>query len=244
MLNLLIIDNNSDSRKQLLNYISEHNPKIRVHAVADTIDEGINIVNLGIIDITLINLNVDSNVILNGLNNVKNEHKYKKSFIIIANDFTSLSGNQFVHTYLHFPTNITAIVSKLQQLADYKLSEYNDPKLLKMINHELAYLDYNFSYLGTKYLSECIALMYYNGYSKNLTKEIYPIIATNYNKSINNIKCNIARATDIMFFDCDENRLKSYFGAHSTIRPRTKLVICAILNHLDKAYNINNNPWL
>ena len=84
-------------------------------------------------------------------------------------------------------------------------------------------------------MSESIALIYRNhDYSENLNKNIYPVIAKKYNKTVNNVKCSITSATTSMFYDCDETRLKNYFNFYTVIKPKPKVVIHTILN---KIYN-------
>lgn len=234
MLNLLIIDNNQTSCKLLFNYISQNCFKIHIYSIADNISEGMDIINLGIVDIVIINLNSQTNAIFERLKQISPNYleKYNKSFIVISNDFRNLSSNKFIFTYMPFPTTSSIIVSKLNELIQYKMKNFSDLDLSIRINLELAYLGYNLSHNGTKYLSECISLMYYNEYIENLTKDVYPIIARRHNKSINTVKCNITNATNSMFYECNKNRLKRYFQFYSVVKPSTKLVIDTILNHL------------
>lgn len=48
--------------------------------------------------------------------------------------------------------------------------------------------------------------------SDNLQGCVYPIVSKIYSKSIQNVKNSILKATDHMYYDCDINRLKTYFG--------------------------------
>lgn len=68
--------------------------------------------------------------------------------------------------------------------------------------------------------------------SKNLSKNIYPLIAKKYNKSVNNIHTNIKQATKYMYRDCDSNILKNYFCFYDDVKPTEKQVIYTILNKL------------
>ena len=67
---------------------------------------------------------------------------------------------------------------------------------------------------------------------ENLNNEIYPILAQKYNKTVNTIKCNIIKATDSMYYDCDETLLKNYFHFYTDYKPRPKLVIYTVLNKI------------
>ena len=43
-------------------------------------------------------------------------------------------------------------------------------------------------------------------------QDIYPIIARKYNKKIGSIKSNVIRATEAMYYNCEENTIKEYFN--------------------------------
>ena len=46
---------------------------------------------------------------------------------------------------------------------------------------------------------------------ENLEKDIYPIISKKCNQTFHNIKCNINRANNAMYYECEEERLKLFF---------------------------------
>lgn len=238
MLNLLIIDKNINNSKLLLNYISENSYQVRVHSIASNLAEGIKILNTGLIDITLMNVDNDINSIIHNLHTISNAffEKYRKSIIVLSKNIDNVSSNSYIYEYVSSNEDISMIFLKINEIAKSKKTQLNNSILLGKINRELEYIGYNLSYNGTKYLSECIALIY-NNYdsSENLSKNIYPIIAKKYHKTINNVKCNIMTATNSMFCECDENRLKNYFNFYAPVRPKPKLVIYTVLN---KLYNV------
>ena len=236
MLNLLIIDKDINNSKRLLNYISKNSSEIKVHSIANNLYEGIKILNTGLIDITIINVDNDINSIIFNLHNIKNIHfeKYRKSIIVFSKYINNKLSNPYIYKYIYPTEDISIIFSKIIEIANNKITQINNSILSSKINKELEYIGYNLSYNGTKYLSECIALIYYNyDNCENLTKSVYPIIAKKYHKTINNVKCNITSATNAMFYDCDENRLKEYFNFYTICKPKTKLVIYTILNKLE-----------
>ena len=96
-------------------------------------------------------------------------------------------------------------------------------------------MGYNLSYCGTKYLIDSIYYAYKEGefFDGNLTRKIYPIVARKYSKTCNNIKCNITRATDMMFYECEETKLLKYLKFQVISKPGTKLIIEAILNKIN-----------
>lgn len=237
MLNLLIIDKNVNHSMKLLNEFSKNN-EIKVYNVTNTLLDGIKLLNTGIIDITIINLDCTINEITNSFKLISKSYveKYKKSMIVLSNDASQLGSSDFVHSFLKDTEDISKIYIKTCEIVENKFYKINEFDLLAKINKELEYIGYNMSYTGTKYLSECIALIYSNhDYSENLNKNIYPVIAKKYNKTVNNVKCSITCATTSMFYDCDETRLKNYFNFYTIIKPKPKVVIYTILN---KIYNI------
>lgn len=238
MLNLLIIDKNIYHSRRLLNYISKNSYQVRVHSIATTLTEGIQMLNTGLIDITLISLNDDINSIISELHTIPNcySDKYRKSILIISNNINSTPSDSYIYEYIPYTENTSLLFYKISELAKNKLAQLNNTTLLSQINKELEYIGYNLAHIGTKYLSESIALIYnnYDG-SENLNKNIYPVIANRYHKTVNNVKCNITSATNFMFYECDENRLKNYFNFYTVSRPKPKLVIYTVLNKLYKA---------
>lgn len=235
MLNILIIDNDINNSTKLLNYISENSYQVRVHSIVCNLTEGIKILNAGLIDIVLINVNNNTNYILKNLHTISEEYfeRYKKSILIISDNININNNDSFIYEYISSKETMQYIFIKINEIIKHKISKLNDSILTNKINTELEYLGYNLSYNGTKYLSECIALIYNNyGNSENLNKNVYPIIANKYHKTINNIKCNITTATNSMYYNCDETRLINYFNFYTLDRPKPKLVIYTILNKL------------
>lgn len=234
MQNILIISNNFNNSTKLLNYISENSYQVRVHSISSNLTEGIEILNTGVIDIVIINLDIELNHIINSLHTISEVYfeRYKKSVLIIS-DSINQNNDSFIYEYISPTENIQYIFTKISEIIKNKSSTLNNSILVNKINKELEYLGYNLSYNGTKYISESIALIYNNyGNSENLNKNVYPIIANKYHKTINNIKCNITTATNSMYYNCDETRLINYFSLYSLDRPKPKLVIYTVLNKL------------
>ena len=238
MLNLLIIDKDINSSMYLLNYISENSYQVRVHSIASNLAEGIKILNTGLIDITLINVDDDINSIIHNLHTISNSffEKYRKSIIVLSKNVDNVSSDSYVYEYVSSTEDISMIFLKISEIAKNKIAELNNSILLSKIYEELKYIGYNPSYYGARYLAESIALIY-NNYdsSENLNKNIYPVIAKKHNKTVNTIKGDIRSATNSMFYECDETRLKNYFNFYTVSKPKPKVVIYTVLN---KLYNV------
>lgn len=237
MLNLMIIDDNINNSIFFLNSISKNCHQVKVFSVAMTLKEGIKNLNTGVIDIILIHVNECFCVIEDFLNSVSDldAKKYKNSIILIT-DFSNDHNNRkhpYIYECISDDKAISVIISAIKEIARIKYVGFNNNTLLSKINNELVFLGYNLSYVGTKYLAECIALIYNNqNINENLKQFIYPVLAKQHGKTVNNIKSNILVATNLMFYECDENRLKKYFNFYTVTKPTPKLVIYTVLNNL------------
>lgn len=109
------------------------------------------------------------------------------------------------------------------------------------IQDELYKLNYNFTYKGTKYLIDAIYILYclekigeydFEYDDCNFEKEIYPHISKKYRTSTNNIRYNIAFATDKMTFDCDERILNKYLSDCKFLPHGTKKVCFSVLKKI------------
>lgn len=237
MLKLLIIDKDIIHEQNLFNYISKNNSKIRVQYLVNNLSDGINILRTEPIAFVLINLDDDVKTITNQLKSISSDYiiKYKKSMILLSNRIDFSYDDYYIHSILPSNSAISTVFEKISRLAKTKFDKVSTYNLTNKINNELEFIGYNLSYNGTKYLCECIAFLYNNSKtSENLNKNIYPVIAKKYNKTVNNVKCNITSATYNMFYNCDEERLKNYFCFYTASRPNPKLVMFTVLNKITK----------
>ena len=102
------------------------------------------------------------------------------------------------------------------------------------ISSELEYLGFDFSYIGTKYLYDCIYECYLSDtlYNINFSKHIYPILTKKYNKSQVSIKANIFQAIGQMYRTIDKDKISTYFGYSLLDKPTTKEIIFTILQKI------------
>lgn len=132
---------------------------------------------------------------------------------------------------------------KVEKLLHKKMKENRAIVLKHEITKEIKYLRYNLSYKGTNYLIDIIELLLLNknkDYS-NLNKDVYPIIANKYKTTVFNIKSNIIKATEQMYIECENERLKQYFGFVNDSKPTTKNVIYTIYNKIINKYERRGN---
>ena len=119
-----------------------------------------------------------------------------------------------------------------------KFQNFSSFRKRNLIRHEviqkLKYLGYNFKHKGSNYIVDAIleSINIEDDSKNNLEKNIYPIIAKKYKKTVSNIKGNIYTATEHMYYESDANTLKNFFHSSYDIKPSPKEVIFTIINSL------------
>lgn len=167
-------------------------------------------------------------------------HTITPSIIFLDKDIEKACDKTFLKDYKNIIIRLT-YSNSLNIISPNVLKEIKllvndndfDKKKIKIVN-ELEYIGYKFKYKGTHYLVDTILQMYskQNSMVDNLQTNIYPIIAKKYNKSIHNIKSSINKATECMYYECDANRLKSYFKFTDDTKPTVKQVVFTVINKI------------
>ena len=230
MINILIIEDDINYCQKIINNLNQTNNNIRVFAILTDIDDIINTLSKGKIDIILLDIDLANKV-------YKQIKKYEKSIVLMLNIYypkNKIKEFSNIFEYFYKNASIQEINNKIKKIIDLKSNNIKTE-----IQKELYYLGYNPKYNGTKYLIEAIYILYTKGnyIDDNLEKEIYPIIAKKHYKSINNIKCNIINATDTMVCECEENKLVEYLGFYNYSKPGPKKIIGTVLNKLHKRFD-------
>ncbi|MCI8548830.1 MAG: response regulator [Bacilli bacterium] len=234
MVNALIVDDNLDFSKQLINNISE-SMDVRICKICTNGNEVLEILKNSEIDIIILDMimpDCDGIEVLKRLTNSQKE-KYKNSIIAISGDnsfISQLVNNPLVYDFIIKGIRKEEMIYRIKRLIDYKNIEVKK----KAIINELDSIGYDLGYKGTLYLIEAILQMYIKGELTidNLQKDIYPIISKIYHKTVNNVKCNINNATEAMYYRCDSQKLKEYFNFYDDIKPTTKTVIYTVLKNI------------
>ena len=239
MINLLIVESNPEQAKNMINYISQYCPDIRVFGIAFNEEDAIETLKTDSIDTILMDLNLPNLGSFNILKYIANNRilKFLNSIIVLGGDnmpITKLVDNKFVHCCLKKPISLKDITSTLKMLTDLKISETDEFVIKEKIKNQLTHLCYNLSYHGSKYLVDAIYLLYMNKdrYYDNLSKDIYPVLANKHNKEANTIKCDITQATKNMFYDCPDKIIKDYFNYAKLTKPTVKEVMFTILSKI------------
>ncbi len=236
MYNILFIGENLSLIYKIVNYVSAEISNCRLYAINNTQEGSLKTISSCVPDIIIIDYNsknISSDIILDYIE-IHKLNKYYNSVINISISpivNSKIIKRQFKSRYICISDNFYNLKKELQDIMNYT----NITKIEK-INNEMKKIKYNFSYVGTKYLSDCIYLcsMIRSLNNINLNKQIYPIIANKYHKSINSIKTNIIRATTNMYYDCDEETLSKFLGYKFIYKPSLKEIIIRIINNIDK----------
>lgn len=240
MLNLLIADDDIYYAKFLMEQINKQNNSVRVINIAVDGEETLNILNtMDEIDIFLLDLKMpklNGIEILKRLSNIK-KRKYKKSCIVISGEADLVmqleKNNPIIYDVL-FKSQYNQVIYTINEIISEKQIEHSEIRLKRKIINELKYLGYNISHNGTKYIMDII---YYiitenNGEINNLKRNIYPKIAIKNNVNPHNVKHCVRRATEYMYYECEENKFKSYFYLQDEKKPNTKMIISTIVSKI------------
>lgn len=229
MVNILIIENDIKYCKKVINILQENNKDIRFCIFTINSGEVENLVNEFDFDIIIINYEYIGKFI-------SILEQYKDIIITIIPN-KKINVDNLDYPYIYKFDNNKEINSKFLNIIDCKERK----RYLRYdIENELKYLGYNPKYYGTQYLIDVIDILYKNDNidDDKLEKNIYPIIAKKYKKTINTIKCNIINATDMMVYECDEEKLIKYLGYFNYSKPGPKKIIERILTKIqEKRYS-------
>lgn len=243
MLNILIADSNIDYAINLMSHINSLSDYIRVINITldgkETLDFLDNVNNS--IDIVLLDYNMPIYNAMEIIDKIskKQQSKYQKSFIITCNDPKIIrklnsANNNLIYTCLSRELDVSEVVSYINDVIVCKKLQDSSRSLKPSIQSELLYLGYDFSHKGTQYLLDIINMIYLRGESllENLNKLVYPVIARKYHQSCNNIKCNVIRSTEYMYYNCDEKKLVDYFSFCEPEKPNMKTVINTVIKRI------------
>lgn len=237
MVNVLIVDDNIFFAKKLMDYINTYK-NIKVLNIAVDGKEALDLLNnKEDIDIFLLDLKMPIYNGLEVLEKISNEkrEKYKDSCIVISGEpefIQQLSKNKIVSKLLYKTMSLSEITDNIIKIAENKNQQKKLESIKKRITDEVLYLGYNISHIGTRYLIDTI---YYisvqtNKNCENLKRDVYPYISKQYKTNVHNVKNNIARATDNMYYNCEHMRLLEYFNIQQEYKPNIKTIIHTIID--------------
>ncbi len=232
MLNLLVVEDDIEQTKQIVNYICQNNNYIKLYGITSSGNEALELIEKEKVDIIILDLKLEDSSgveIIKKLEKEKSE-KYKQSIIITSGENTlvkEVCHSSYVFNYFMKPLNYTKVLESLNIIIDE--SKYKE-KIRNIIEKELRRLNFNFTYDGTQYLIDCIYRIYLLEKSNRevSANNIYQIIANHYKKTANTIYGDIKQAINSMYYDCEEEILKEYFKYNFIMKPKPQEVIYTI----------------
>ena len=236
MYNLLIIEENPNKIRIILNYIARKFEDIRICNIEYSVENCFNILKTTEIDIIIIDLENNQNTEIDLIKYIeKNKlYRYKKSIIVKVRRFRQKEINKTNQYILSYISKINEIEKVLKEFITKKGDRIYTDEIKDKIHKELIKLNYNYSYKGTKYLEENILEIYKMNinFEGNLEKKIYPIIAEKHQKKMDTIYGNIKFATNHMIMDCKEEKLNQYLGYSYFEKPKVKEIIFKVLSKI------------
>lgn len=236
MFKILLIEKDIFECKYLITYMNNIDINFKIYGIAYTLNETLELLSAEDFDLILLDSNPFDNTynILFNFIKTNNLNKYKKSIIIFVDnkkDILNLKENYYIHSYLIKPFSKKDFT---KNIINYFIKQ-NKEIVINKIKEELQKLHFKLSYKGTQYLISCIyhVLLLKDYFNFNLFKDIFPIVAKEYNKSIDCIYGSIKTAIKNMYFDCKEDILKDYFHYYEIEKsPKPKDVIYQIVENI------------
>lgn len=187
----LFVSKDMLSLKQLVNSTVSQCNEIYVKYIANTKSEMLEILSRQYVDLLILDIR-DFDFTLNELIKEINFLIICQTELLIKLVNESYQKVQIEENKIESVCNLLKEIIKNNRIANCNIKNN--------ILLELTNMGYNLKHIGTYYVLEAIMLIYEaNSWDKldNLQKNIYTVIAKNHNKSLNNIKTNIIKATNL-----------------------------------------------
>lgn len=231
MINTLIVEDDLEYVKNILNTVINRIKEIHITNIATTIKEAKDIINNNNIELIFLDLKLPDSTGIELINEINRLNLVKKpNIIIISGELTLIK--EIKGNYNFCAINKLESDEHIFKHIKQEILEIEYPKIEKQVNKEifiqLSNIGYNFKYKGTHYIFDTISYIYKSNnldLLDNLEQNAYKYIAYKYKKSINNIKTNIIKATNFI----EKNK-----GEKSVLTP--KVVISNVLIKLINEY--------
>ncbi len=172
-----------------------HNANFKIVAMVSTVGDLLNAVIDDNPSVVVIDLAMNpSDVFLdNIIETIYNN--FNKNIVVITEDLKDIYKNYYCVDCLYWKVGVVRILNKIGKK---KLCIENNVHTLNISNAiatQLVENNFSASYLGYHYLAKAIEICYErNGFIKNLTTEIYSVVAKTFNTNYKNVERNIRHA--------------------------------------------------
>ena len=203
MIKALIVDDNLQYVKSILNTTINKFKDIHIEYIATTAKEAIDIISNNQIDLIFLDLNLPDQDGIYIIRQIDFLNIINKPYIVVISEDRKLIEEL---TEKHILLDVISKFDDSQLLYDkirkivHEIKYYRNEKEIKdLIIAELSSMEYNWKYKGTLYLFETILYIYQSNNMDlldNLEKNVYKYISYINGKGIDNIKTNIIKATN------------------------------------------------
>lgn len=239
MRKIIIVDDNLEFSRCLLNYISERINKVQTYQIFINGEEILdNIKEIDNNDIILLDLEIPK---IDGIKliNILRKKRNKCPYIIVISGNSKLleelkEYNNYVYRVLEKPFTMNRLIDDINEI----ISQIKIDDLEIKVRNELSLFNFNKSAMGYIYLIECIKLAVSNGeLLKDIKNNLYYEVSKQYsNNNVLKIKWSIEKCIDGLYKNTNINILNNYFyiGVHQKLTP--KIFITTVVNKLK--YNL------
>lgn len=234
---LIILEDNLEFSRSLLNYIIDKNKKIQLWSVAIDGEEIIDKIDLlREDDILLMDLGLPK---INGIEVIKQLVERKEHIphiIVMSGNLNLWEKLRNYASYIHTAIGKPFALSRLVNIIDKITYETEQKSYEELVRKELRKFDMNVTTLGYAYIVDAITLtLENNDLLKDMKNALYKSISIK-NNGINptNIKWTIEKSLKSMKRYTSTNIMKSYFHVQSREKLTTKLFIATIVENLSK----------
>jgi len=228
MIKTLIINDNLQFSKSLLNTIINKFENVQLLHMATTYQESIDIIANNQIDLVFLDLKPPHYSGLKLISDIEYlDFIISPRIVVFSDDICLLQKiikNPNVYETINKLDNPKNVYEKIKIVVNSIQYEKKHKEVDKFIMNEIISMGFKLKYKGTQYLIESIQHIYNCNnlrLADNLEQNVYKFIGCKYNKTLNNIKTSIIKATNERT-PC----IESYFN----LTP--KIVILTILNKI------------
>lgn len=199
MIKVLIVDNNLNYAQKILNEVLSKIPEINVKYIVTTVHETIEVLRKEEITLILLSSQLQDGTSFDDIKQIKAMNFISEPDIIMISENMHTYDQSVKNQPIFVKTQTGKNIQKTIQNYVYTRKNENEKKQIKdKIISEIKNIGYNFKYIGTIYIIESILYIYMSNNLElldNLENNVYKYVAFKYQKSLNNIKTNIVKAT-------------------------------------------------
>lgn len=203
MIKALIVDDNLQYIKNILNTTINKFSDIHIEYIATTAKEAINIISNNQIDLMFLDLNLPDENGIYIIDQIKYLNTIKNPYIVIIPEDSKLieilNKRQISFEVISKFESNNIMYNRIKKIIHEIKYSANEKQIKEFVVSEMSNIGYNWKYKGTLYMLETILYIYQNNNMDlldNLERNVYKYISYRNGKKINNVKTNIIKTTN------------------------------------------------